>query len=322
LLSLPTSGGTWRPSPETFQVEEIPAYPWCDAGEHAALTVEKTGLTTREVAAAVARNLGLSPQAVGYAGMKDKHAVTVQGFTVTGAATEQAVAAFVAAGCRVLGAGRHRNKLRLGHLAGNRFRTLLVGADPRMCDEVLGQLIELGVPNYYGPQRFGARGDNAWVGQRVLRGEQRAKRWQRDLLTSALQSLVFNEVLARRIENGTLSSALAGDVLQREDSGGLFLCADPGVDTERVRRLEVHPTGPMPGRKMVVPEEGVARAEDEVLADFGLAPTLFAGLRGTRRALRVRLEEVHVEPGTDGVWVTFTLPAGAFASVVVRELTQ
>ena len=252
-------GGTWQATPETFRVEEIPAYPWCGEGEHAAFTVEKAGLTTRDLAVAVARTLGVSPSAVGYAGMKDRNATTVQAFTVTGVDTDRAAAAFEAAGGRVLQAGRHRNKLRLGHLAGNRFRTWVTGADPEGCGRALRHLEAHGVPNYYGAQRFGAKGDNAAVGLRVLRGEKRVKRWQRDLLTSAVQSFVFNEVLARRLEAGELETALPGDVLRREDSGGLFLCVDPEEDGGRVRAFEVSPTGPMPGRKMVAPGYGGSR---------------------------------------------------------------
>ena len=321
LLDGPRPGGTWAATPETFRVEEVPAYPWCGEGEHAALTVEKAGLATRELASAVARILAVKPAAVGYAGMKDKHATTVQGFTVTGVDTERAAAAFTEAGCRVLQADRHRNKLRLGHLDGNRFRTWLSGFDPEHCRVALTRLERHGVPNYYGPQRFGMKGDNAVEGLRVLRGEKRVKRWQQDLLTSALQSFVFNEVLARRLEAGELDTALAGDVLRKEDSGGLFLCADPAEDGERVRAFAVSPTGPMPGRKMVAPGAEAARREASVLADLGLEESLFASLRGTRRALRARVEGATVEPAPGGLWLTFALPAGAFATALLRELT-
>jgi tRNA pseudouridine13 synthase len=254
--------------------------------------------------------------------MKDKNATTVQGFTVTGVDTDRAAAAFAEAGGRVLQADRHRNKLRLGHLAGNRFRTWLAGADPEHCLRAMGKLASHGVPNYYGPQRFGVRGDNAVAGLRVLRGEKRVKRWQHDLLTSALQSFVFNEVLARRLEAGELGTALTGDVLRREDSGGLFLCGDPVGDGERVRAFEVSPTGPMPGRKMVTPDSEAAEREASVLADLGLDENLFASLRGTRRALRARVEGVEVEAADGGVWLMFSLPSGSFATALLRELTE
>ncbi len=316
-----SAGGSWERGVATFRVEEIPLYPFVGEGEHAALWVEKRGRATRDVAVGVARRLGLSPRDVGYAGMKDKACVAVQGFTVRGADPEAAREAFEAEGCRVLRATRHRNKLRLGHLAGNRFRVLLEGADPAAAERVLERLGASGAPNYYGPQRFGMRGDNAAAGLAVLRGERRPGRWKRDLMVSALQAFVFNEVLARRVEAGTLAAALAGDVLRREDSGGLFVCTDPEEDSRRVERFEVSPTGPMPGRKMVRPQDAAAEAEAGVLRDLGLGEELFRSETGTRRPLRVPVQGWRVEPAGAGVWVEFACPAGAFATSVVREIT-
>lgn len=315
------AGGIWQPGPDTFRVEEKPKYAFCGEGEHAALIVEKVGLATREVAAGVARSLGLPASAVGYAGMKDKASVAVQAFTVTGVSEARAREAFEEQGCRVLTATRHRNKLRLGHLEGNRFRAYLSGTDPVGAEAVVQDLAERGAPNYFGPQRFGARGDNALGGLAALRGETRVRRWTRDLLVSALQSFVFNEVLSRRIEQGAMETALHGDVLRREDSGGLFLCADPLTDTSRVRTFEVSPTGPMPGRKMVHPSGRVLESEAAVLRDLGIEASLFSRERGARRPLRVRIRKWSVTPAEGGAWVEFCCPAGSFATSVIREIT-
>ncbi len=320
LVAAPAAGGEWVASPETFRVTELPLYPFCGEGEHAALVVEKAGTTTRDLAVAVARRLGLSAAAVGYAGMKDRACVSVQAFTVAGVEEGRAREAFEAEGGRVLSASRHRNKLRLGHLAGNAFRILLRGADPRVVMGGLEALSASGVPNYYGPQRFGARGDNAAQGLAALQGRVRVNRWKRDLLVSALQSRVFNEVLASRVEEGTLGRALQGDVLRREDSGGLFVCEDAAVDSARVEAFEVSPTGPMHGGKMVRPAGAVEAAEGSVLAAFGLEEALFRRETGSRRPLRVPLRGWAVEPADDGCWVCFTCPAGAFATSVMREV--
>jgi tRNA pseudouridine13 synthase len=318
----PAAGGLWPAAVEAFVVEEIALYPFIGEGEHAALVVEKRGVTTRDLAAAVAGRLGVPPAAVGYAGMKDKACVAVQSFTVTGAAEDAAREAFAAEGCQVLTVTRHRNKLRLGHLAGNRFRVLLQGACAAEAGAVLAELASLGVPDYFGPQRFGGRGDNAAAGVRVLEGKMRAGRWKRDLLVSATQSLVFNEVLARRVEAGTWNQALPGDVLRREDSGGLFVCEDPDVDGARVSAFEVGPTGPLPGRKVPAPKGEAAGIEEGVLADLGLAQALFDRESGSRRPLRVPLGPWSVEEGSGGeAWLSFALPAGAFATSVVREVT-
>ncbi len=316
----PPAGGAWIPSADAFRVEELPLYPFAGDGEHAAVTVEKRDRTTRDLAVAVARRLGVPPAAVGYAGMKDRACVAVQRFTVAGAGTAAAAAAFEAEGCAVLGATRHRNKLRLGHLAGNRFRVFAAGTDPERAARILERLARGGAPNYYGPQRFGGRGDNALQGLGVLDGRVRAGRWKRDLLVSALQSFVFNEVLARRVEAGALCVARPGDVLRREDSGGLFLCEDPAVDGPRVAGFEVSPPGPIWGRKMVAPAAGSAEDETRVLADLGLAPDRFRSQKGTRRPLRVRVADPAVAAAPGGAWLAFACPAGAFATSVVREV--
>ncbi len=318
---IPKAGGTWVPGVETFRVEELPLYPFCGEGEHVALVVARAGQATRDLAVAVARGLGVPVAAVGYAGMKDRASVAVQAFTVSGVPEGPAAEAFAAEGCTVLSVSRHRNKLRLGHSAGNRFRVLLSEAPVPGVEAAAEHLARFGVPNYYGPQRFGAKGDNAAAGLALLRGRGKVGRWKHDLLVSALQSFLFNEVLARRVEAGTLEVALAGDVLRREDSGGLFLCTEPAADTPRVVRFEVGPTGPMPGRKMVQPGEAVAAGEAAVLRELGLEEALFRREVGSRRPLRVPVGALAVEPAAGGTWLSFTLPAGAFATSVVREVT-
>jgi len=320
LGAAPAAGGGWTASEATFRVTELPLYPFSGEGEHAALVVEKAGATTRDLALGVAKRLGVPAAAVGYAGMKDRACVSVQAFTVTGVGEDRAREAFEAEGGRVLHASRHRNKLRLGHLAGNAFRVLLQGANPEAVLRALTALSAAGVPNYYGPQRFGARGDNAAQGLAALRGRQRLNRWKRDLLVSALQSRVFNEVLASRVEAGTLGRAQQGDVLRREDSGGLFVCQDAAADSVRVEAFEVSPTGPMHGGKMVRPTGAPENGERDVLARLGLDEGLFSRETGARRPLRVPLRECSVEAEEGGCWVSFTCPAGAFATSVMREV--
>jgi tRNA pseudouridine13 synthase len=314
--------GMWAPAQETFFVEELPLYPFSNTGEHAALVVEKAGITTRDLAVGVARQLGVPGAAVGYAGMKDKACVAVQSFTVARVDEARARRAFDEYGCRVLRVTRHKNKLRLGHLAGNRFRTVVAGVDPESARSVLAALAVAGVANYYGPQRFGARGDNAVQGLALLQGRVRANRWKRDLLVSALQSFVFNEMVARRVERSALDKPLKGDVLRREDSGGLFVCTDPEADAPRTRSFEVGPTGPMPGKKMVRPAGEVAAAEAAVLEALGLEEALFVRETGTRRPLRAPVRDWAAETHKDGCWLSFSLPAGAFATSVIREVAR
>lgn len=318
-----TSGprvGRWTVAAEDFFVEEIPLYPFCGEGEHAVVIAEKRDLPTRDLAVRVAEILNLPAAAVGYAGMKDKAAVTVQAFSLTGVDEKRAAEAFAAAGARVVSTTRHRNKLRLGHLAANRFLILLRGGDTALSLERLNELARLGLPNYFGPQRFGAAGTNASEALLILTKRRKVGRWKRDLLASALQSFVFNEVLARRIEDGLYGQVLSGDVLQKTDSGGVFRCEAPEDDAPRLAAFEVSLTGPMPGKKMVEPDNIPADREREVFSELGLPENIFSGETGTRRALRVPLDAVGVEPCAEGVWLGFACPPGAYATSVVREI--
>ncbi len=314
--------GVWSDSTDNFVVEEIGLYPFCGEGEHAALIVKKSGLATRELAVAAAKLLGVGPAAVGYAGMKDKNAVTTQAFTVTGVETDKARLAFEKAGGEVCNATRHKNKLRLGHLAGNRFSVFLAGGDAQMLETGLAQLTKSGIPNYYGPQRFGSKGDNAQQGLRVIEGKYKTGRWKRDLLVSALQSFIFNEVLALRIEQGAFATVLAGDVMQKLSSGGIFVCEDTAEDGVRLAGFEISPTGPMFGKNKVEPTGEVAALEADVLCALRIERTAFSGQTGSRRAMRIPLSAQAVEAAQGGAWVSFSLPPGVYATSVIRELAQ
>jgi len=235
----------------------------------------------------------------------------------------------------VLEARRHGNKLRTGHLKGNRFRLRL--RDVRDVDaarESFGQLVARGLPNYFGEQRFGRAGDNAELGRKLLLGERLARRpdrFQRKLYLSAFQSRLFNAALVQRLQAGTFASALQGDVLRKEDTGGLFVCEDPAVDGPRVTAFEVSPAGPLFGPKMPRAAHGVAQAEDALLAAEGvtLADLKERGggeTEGGRRAYRVRLgsPELSVEAGAAGtdLWLGFELPRGSYATEVLHELLK
>jgi tRNA pseudouridine13 synthase len=317
-------------SPETFLVEELPAYLPSGEGPHTFLWIEKQGLTTVEAVKRLARALGVSDRDVGYAGMKDRHATTRQWVSVPGVDPAAALAAEVA-GCRVLEARRHGNKLRTGHLRGNRFEVVLteVGAEGALLSERLVALGRDGLPNTYGSQRFGAAGDNVRAGLELLRGERRERDFRRrKLLLSAVQSEVFNRALARRAASGGLLQVRAGDVLQKTGSGGLFITEDPARDQPRVDAGEVVPTGPMPGSREVEPPEGSEAwlLESAALAEVGVTRAELAAvgrdLPGARRPVMVKVT-LGEPPATaeDGrLRLRFALPAGSYATVVLQAL--
>ncbi|MGA9523546.1 MAG: tRNA pseudouridine(13) synthase TruD, partial [Myxococcaceae bacterium] len=247
------AGGLIKATPEDFIVEEVPAYEPSGEGDHLYLWVEKRGRDTAEVARLLARAGGVPEREVGYAGMKDRQGITRQWFSLP-AIAEPKLADFAAENVQVLERKRHRNKLRTGHLRGNRFRIRVRDVkDAGAALAAFERLQSSGVPNYFGEQRFGREDDNAALGRKLLRGERLERAptpFQRRLYLSAWQSLLFNRALAQRIEEGTLGRALPGDVLRKADTGGLFVCEDPVVDQPRVDRFEVSPAGPLLGPKM------------------------------------------------------------------------
>jgi tRNA pseudouridine13 synthase len=320
-----------RAAPEDFRVDEVPAYLPSGAGPHLYLRIEKRGRTTRDAVRTLARALGVPDRDVGFAGMKDKDAVTTQWLSFP-VARDPDVAALSAAGLRVLEASRHGNKLRTGHVRANVFSLAVRGGDPARARAAADALSARGLPNFFGPQRFGTEGRNAEVGRALLRGEETPEvrraardRFLRRLSISAYQALLFNRWLTARIADGLFAAALAGDVMKKLDSGGLFTCEDAAADGPRVERFEISPAGPMFGHKLR-PAAGEALAREErILAGDGMALDDFASgggeAEGTRRAARLPVRiEIAVE--ADGYRAAFELPKGSYATVVLRELVK
>ena len=323
------TGGAFTASPEDFHVEELPLYEATGDGEHLYVRFEKRGLTTRDVVRRALRTFDLPETDVGYAGLKDKRATTIQTISLRGVAEADAVR-MEEEGVRVLSARKHRNKLRVGHLAGNRFRLVLRHADAdgaARAAAILEALTARGLPNYYGAQRFGMRGDNALEGREVLRrGGRGVPHWKAKLLVSALQSALFNEVLARRMSAGTHRVVAVGDVLQRIESHGTFICADAAIDGPRFEQFEVSITGPIFGAEMRAAEGEPGAQEALVLEQAELTVADFRRVAkfapGTRRALRAKVLEARAEVVDGALVLSFTLPPGSYATVLVDEVMK
>lgn len=317
-----------RDRPEDFRVSEILGFEPAGEGEHAFLWVEKRGQNTDWVARQLARFAGVRPAAVGYAGLKDRAAVTRQVFTVQlpGRASPD-WAALELEGVKVLTATRHHRKLPRGALRGNRFRLVLrgVSGEPRAVRERFGAIARLGVPNYFGPQRFGRGGRNLLEAERLFRGEAgRVPGAKRGIYLSAARSQLFNAVLGRRVADGTWCRGLEGEIYALDGSRSRFGPEPPDPELERrLSGLDIHPTGPLWGRGEPAVTGACRRLEDEVLEPYGLfrAGLESFGLRQERRALRLRVGEPRLDFHDDGTaTMSFTLPAGAYATVVLREL--
>jgi tRNA pseudouridine13 synthase len=329
---LPGSGGRVKASPEDFRVDEIPAYLPQGSGPHLWLHIEKRGRTTRDVARALAQALGVPDREVGHAGMKDRAAVTTQWLSFP-AARDPDPATLHGDGYRVLEVSRHQNKLRTGHLRGNRFAIAVRGGDlarARTCAEALRAR---GLPNFFGEQRFGADGKNADLGRAILLGradDPEARRAARDrflrrLVLSAWQSRLFNAWLAERLADGLFATAIAGDVLKKLDSGGIFTCQDPAVDAPRIAAFEISPAGPMFGHKLKPAEGEALPREQRLLAAEGVTTADLARgggeTEGTRRAGRIPVA-IELTPIEGGYRAELELPKGSYATVVMAELTK
>jgi tRNA pseudouridine13 synthase len=323
--ALPGTGGTIRTVPEDFVVEERPLYLPEGSGSYAYALVEKRGLTTRDLVLALMA-AGLKEHDIGVAGLKDKHAVTRQWVSVPNRHAAALDTLAELDGVRVLERSRHRNKLGIGHLRGNRFTLRVRSAAPdapARAEAILEVLAARGVPNYFGPQRFGRFGTNAVDGLKLVRGERvpgghRLKRF----FLSALQSHLFNHLLALRVERGLLDRVVTGDWAKKRDTGGVFEVEDAEVDSLRALRGEISATGPLYGKKVRVSGQEAGALEAEVLARFGLRWSDFRARHGSRRPVRIFLEDVSLSPETDGYTLAFSLPKGAFATSVLREVMK
>lgn len=322
---LPGVGGRIRTFPEDFQVEEEPAYLPSGKGEHLYVFLEKAGLTTRQILEFLRDELGAPEKAIGVAGLKDKHALSRQWFSLPKAYEDRLYLLEGLRGVRLLATGLHTNKLRTGHLKGNRFRILIRNPEggKEEVERILAALREKGVPNYYGPQRFGLGGRNPERGYLLVKtGRGRGTPWLKRFLIGSLQSLLFNDWVALRMERGLYDRVVLGDVAKKHATGGEFLVQDPARESERALRLEISATGPLFGKKYFE-SQGEARAlEEEILARYDLRREEFSARRGGRRPIRIPLSEAEVEESQEGVWLRFFLPKGSYATSLLREVMK
>lgn len=325
----PLGAYSMRNRPEDFVVHEEPLYPPSGEGKHTFLCVEKRGQTTEQIARALARAAGTSSREVGYAGRKDRHAVTRQWFSLPDVDPARALE-FELPDARVLEAARHGHKLKTGHLRANHFEIVLRGERVGGLEQARARAAELhrrGFPNRYGTQRFGRDGDNADRAREILESgrvprDRRAARF----LVSALQSEVFNAVLDERIES--YDGVELGDLARVEVSGGLFWVDDLARDTERAAAFEISATGPIFGTRMRQPTGSAWARELAVFERFGVpvpsALRLPKGIRalGTRRPLRVRPVGLAVSglEGGGGLQISCSLPSGAYVTVLLEAL--
>lgn len=388
---IPGTGGVFKETEEDFLVTEIPAYLPCGEGEHLYVEIEKRGITTLEAIRRIGRALNLPEREIGYAGMKDSRGITRQTFSLPRIRPEAAQELDIP-GIRILSALRHRNKLKLGHLRGNRFRVWLRGVSKGSAEraaEVLAVLEQRGIPNYFGSQRYGGQGNSHLIGRALVRQDFRGavdalmgdpaaitdQRWResveeylrenyaeavrlfpgfcrterevaerlvrrpdafeqafqavhprlKKLYLSALQSWLFDRLLDERLP--TFDVVEDGDLAFRHDNGACFLVMDAAGEAPRAARREISPTGPLFGCKMTLPAGTQLDREERLLAAEGLCLEQFdlpGGLRmeGERRPFRIPLGEPALEQEGADLILSFSLPKGSYATVVLGEVMK
>ena len=309
-------------------------YVLAGAGEHLWVRLRKRGHNTEQVAKQLARTAGVTRREVGYAGMKDRHAISVQWFSLHLAGRPDPDWSALPDGMTVVESVRHSRKLKTGALAGNRFVIVLRdcsdGSLIHHRDGVLRRSEEIrtrGVPNYFGEQRFGHGGGNVAAARAMFAGSGGTRdRKQGGIYLSAARSLLFNDVLARRVTAGTWDQALDGDAMILNGSRSFFV--PESVDEVIRRRLtegDIHPSGPLWGRGDLPTQSAVREIEAAIAAEHAdLARGLeAAGLEQERRALRVVPQEFKTEwLDATTLSLTFILPPGSYATALLRELAD
>lgn len=342
--------------PEDFIVEELPLYEPSRTGTHTYFAIRKRNLSTIEAINRIARELQVHTRDIGYAGLKDKNAVTTQVLSAEGVTPER-VLRIEQPAIEVLWAERHTHKLRVGHLRGNRFELTLRDTSHNALTQiktVMDWLVTEGVPNRFGVQRFGNNNDSHLIGKALVKADWEAVKCYvfandavpqhqkferkpvetvvnaipyrlRRLYLSAYQAYLFNRVLEARMPH--LGKLLEGDIAVKHSNGAPFLVEQATIEQPRADAFEISPSGPIFGYKMRMPSGDVHDLEISVLADEGVRFETFrkvAGIRlpGTRRPLRmpIQLHEVSTVGDDVGIRLGFTLPAGGYATVVLEEL--
>ena len=338
----------FKQSARDFVVEEIPLYEFSGEGEHLVLFVRKKNLSTLELVSMIAKYLGIKNKEIGYAGLKDKHAMTKQYISLH-KKYEEAMDGFSHESVKILSKTYHNNKLKIGHLSGNRFYIKVKKVNPtaaQKIDEALKNISDLGMPNFFGYQRFGNDGDNHIDGEKIAKGEKKERNPKiRKLLINAYQSHLFNLWLSRRLEINTLVKnfkaeelepllnmpkdeveklkaqkhpfkLMRGDIMEHYPHGRLFDFNESEDDLERFLNRDITVTGLLCGKKVKTASElaGVIEKDfdDTINAD---GARRYAWVYPTEVEGRYNSMEAQYE-------MNFTLPKGSYATVLVEEVAK
>ncbi|HCD9501060.1 TPA: tRNA pseudouridine(13) synthase TruD, partial [Legionella pneumophila] len=315
--------------PEDFQVNELFEGQFSGEGEHIVLKIEKKGLTTEQVIKSLARLINKPIKLISYAGLKDKQALTTQWLSIHAPGEViEGIETLEAPGWKILECTRHNKKLRPGFLSGNHFTiTLRNVSDESDLIHRIEQIKFKGVPNYFGEQRFGRDGGNLIKAEEILvQGRKVKDRFLKGMYFSAARSWLYNLILSRRVKESSWNLPLLGDVIQLVGSNSIFV-NDKSLDEQLLQRIgekDVSPASPLPGRSKNLVKGTALQIINEVYAEWsawldGLEKN---GLEEAWRANILYAEQIEYRINQGTVELSFVLPAGAYATVVLRELVQ
>lgn len=321
----PLVQGLIKQSPQDFKVDEVLGFIPSGGGEHDFLLIEKTDSNTTWVARQLAQHANIATRDVGYAGMKDRHAVTTQWFSIrrpTGFGTDWG--SLELRGVQILEQTRHSRKLKRGAHRGNKFRIIIrePSAPRDAIEKRLQTITDLGVPNYFGLQRFGHAGNNLELAKRLFAGG-RLKRDQRSIALSAARSFLFNEILATRVGEGSWNSVTVGEAVNLDGTNSIFTAESVDAELiERIRSLDVHPTAALWGRG---PLQCSGESSDKDCAAAAKYAELATGLERhgvsiLRRATRLKAQGLDWNISDSTLELVFRLGSGGFATALLREL--
>lgn len=321
--------GRFRVQPTDFRVDEQMDIDLSGSGEHLWLQVRKTGANTDWVAKQLAQAAGVAHKDVGYAGLKDRHAVTTQWFSLQLPGMADPDFSTLPDEIEILEQQRHDKKLKRGALSSNHFTLVLreLNGDVEEALQICQQIRQHGIPNYYGVQRFGHNFGNLYKAERWFSGESKPpkQRNQRSLYLSAARSWIFNHVLSERIRQGNWNQHLTGDVFMFEGGNSWFADDDSAELEQRLVAQEIHPSGVLWGRGEPASQDLVRELE---VTQAGQFPVFCAGLekqglKQERRTLRIKAAELQGEVLDSAVLqLSFSLPPGAYATVLLDQLGE
>ncbi|VAW98863.1 tRNA pseudouridine(13) synthase [hydrothermal vent metagenome] len=320
--------GILKKIPDDFIVTETLSFPFSDEGEHAYLKIRKTGQNTQWVCQRLARHFSVKERDIGYAGLKDRHAITTQWFSFPCKfISDEKIESFAEEGIEILEQQRHSGKLRKGAIKYNQFEIRLheVDADQLNLIERLKLIQQHGVPNYFDEQRFGRQRQNLTAFNDMVQGKFKPKWHKQRIYISAARSWLFNQVLALRVEQTNWATGLAGDVYQLDGSKKVF--GTDVLDEEISQRLlenDIHPTAPLWGAGDLMTKRDALQQEQIVLEDWAAWRKKLeqVGVKQQRRATRVVPIDLEYDFNQEQnlLKLLFKLPSGAYATNLVREI--